>query len=113
MWIEDDEESVVDYTEEFSGYRSGNNYLLVQGRGNNVLALNKLPTPVVRSDGKRASYELEYRWLSQSCEHSRDQAYVMVTDSEFIYLQRKEVSALLRHLKKGSEVVLFDYFNLF
>lgn len=33
MWIEDDEENVVDYTEEFSSYRSGNNYLLVQGEG--------------------------------------------------------------------------------
>lgn len=66
--------------------------------GKNVLILRKLDFPVKRNDGKKAIYELEYRWLSNpdyvSC----------VQGSDYTYWQAKEVQ-----LKKG----LFEQFNLY
>jgi len=101
-------EGVVDYTESFP------NALAAQGRGNNFLALTRLETPYKgRVDGKPATYALDYRWLSQSCQDSDDEVYVCVQGNENTYWQRKELPvALLAALKTGT-VNLFDHFNLF
>lgn len=108
-----EEEEVIDYTDEFSRYRKENDYILAQGKGINFLSLRKLERPLVRADRKQASYELEYRWLSTRCERSCDQAFACAEGIDYKLLQRKEIQALLRDLKKGADVVLFNYFKLY
>jgi hypothetical protein len=100
-------EKLVDYQEEFS------DSLVAQGQGSNVLILRKLDEPFKRFDGKKASYQLDYRWLSENCEREDDQAWACVMGSEFTYWQRKEIEALLKAIGKGKDVNIFDYFNLF
>ncbi len=100
-------ETLVDYQESFS------DSLAAQGKDDNVLILRKLDEPFKRFDGKKASYQLDYRWLSENCEREDDQAWACVQGSEFTYWQRKEIEGLLRNLEKGNEVNLFDHCNLF
>lgn len=97
---------VIDYTHCFS------DSLLVQGKESNVLMLFKLDRPFKRCDGKLASYELSYRWLSTDCQHDSDQAWACVQGSEVTYWQEKEIRSLLRQIKRGS-ANLFNRFTLF
>lgn len=98
--------SVVDYTSCFP------DSLLVQGHEENVLMLSKLDQPFRRADGKRASYELAYRWLSTDCQHEDDQAWACVQGSEVTYWQEREIRSLLARIKRGG-ANLFQQFNLY
>jgi hypothetical protein len=100
--------TVIDYSEEFP------NAMIAQGKGNNFLALVKLDKHASdRIDGKRAHYEVLYRWLSCECERSDDEAFVCVQGSEVTYWQRKELKeGFFDRLKTGT-INLFDEFNLF
>lgn len=91
---------MIDYTSEFDCVRA-------EGNDKNVLILRKLDKPFKRIDGKMGSYELEYRWLSQSCQTEKDQAWACVQGQEFTYWQSKEIKRALA----GKS--LFDCFNLF
>jgi hypothetical protein len=53
----EDAETIVDVSDQFK-------CLKAEQRGMDVLILRKLNSPIQRVDGKRASFELEYRWLS-------------------------------------------------
>lgn len=100
--------AIVDYSEHFPGA------LIAQGKGTNFLALSKLKSPYYgRFDGKPATYEVMYRWLSQPCENPKDEVYVCVQGSECTYWQKKELPAsVLADIKTG-KINLFDHFNLF
>ena len=98
--------NLVDYSHEFP------NALLVQGRDDNVLILSKLDEPFKRFDGKKASYELVYRWLSTKCEHEDDEAFVFVLGAEATFWQAKEIKQLLPEIKNKDEVDIFEHFNL-
>jgi hypothetical protein len=102
-----DSEAIVDYQQSFS------DSLLAQGKGGNVLILSKLDQPFQRFDGKKAIYQLDYRWLSVDCEHESDQAWACVQGSEYTYWQRKEIEGLLKNIAKDKDANLFDRFNLF
>ena len=82
--------------------------LMAEGKNRNVLILHKLDKPFKRFDGKLALYELEYRWLSCDCQHSKDEAFVCVLGNEFTYWQEKEIKAVL-----SGKSTLFDFFQLF
>lgn len=98
---------IIDYTDEYC--KGGqDNAIKVHGRGNNVLFIRKLDTPYTRFDGKKAIYEIEWRWLSCDCKHDRDEAWACCNGTEFTYWQTRELG---RSLKDG--VSLFDCFNLF
>jgi len=71
--------------------------VMAEKKDKNVLILYKLDKPITRFDGKKGSYELEYRWLSQDDVHC-------VLGNEFTIWQRKELD-----LKKH----LFDQLQLF
>lgn len=68
-------------------------------KGVNTLILWKLDKPRTRFDGKRALYQLEYRWHSSPTCH-----ITHVQGNEFSLWQAKEIN-----LKKG----LFTQFQLF
>lgn len=95
---------IINYSESFKAA------LLAQGKDSNVLILHKLDHPVRRLDGKKAFYELEYRWLSTECKDESDEAWCCVSGTESTYWQRKELPIEL--FKNGSKT-LFDHFNLF
>lgn len=80
-------DDVIDYSSEFP------NALAAQGKGSNFLAVFKLDQPCERSDGKKATFEICYRWLSQNCQSETDQAFVCVQGSEVTYFQRKELKS--------------------
>ena len=101
-------DEVIDYTEEYNGKSSFHDYIAVHGKGRMVLMLSKLEEPVQRWDGKKASYRLEDRSLSQRCEHYRDEAWACVRADDWQFLQRKEIEKCLRGMKKGK--TLFDFF---
>ena len=92
-----DEPAVVDLTEEFPGC------IRAARKGVNTLILRRLLRPRRRFDGKRASYELEYRWhrSSQVDVHS-------VLGNEFTFWQRREIEPVLSGIRE-----LFDCFQLF
>lgn len=98
-------EQLIDYTEHVSGSIDG--AMFVHGQGKNVLILRKLDRPMRRFDGKMASYEVEYRWLSQECARESDQAWACVKGQERTYWQRKEIAKIL---KSGD---MFGHFHLF
>lgn len=98
---------IVDYIDSFEGA------LVAQGSGENFIAIRRLDQPFQRFDGKKASYELNHRWLSQECERENDQAWACVQGAENTYWQRKEIERLIRQLDKGNEVNVFEHFNLF
>ncbi|MFY0990981.1 hypothetical protein [Halomonas sp. C05BenzN] len=100
-------ESLVDYSESFQAA------LIAQGKGSNFLSLTRLDEPYERFDGKRASYELNYRWLSTDCQEEDDQAWACVQGAECTYWQHKEITKLLRQLKRHDDVDLFEHFDLF
>lgn len=102
--------SVIDYTEDFSEH-VGIDFVIAQGSGRNFISIVKLETPIKRLDGKKASYELGYRYLSTDCENSKDQAWACVLGSEQTFWQAKEIKKLLADMKKG-DVNVFDYFNI-
>ena len=86
-------ESIVDISEQFK-------CLKAEQRGADVLILRKLDSPIQRMDGKRASYELEWRWLS----NPRDVRCVL--GNEFSFWLASEIRGWQT---KG----LFDVFRLF
>jgi hypothetical protein len=100
-------EAFVDYVSEFP------DAIIAQGQNSNFIRIVKLDQPFRRADGKKASYELEYRWLSTQCENENDQAWACVQGNEFTYWQAAEIKPLLAGLKAGKDVCVFDHFNLF
>lgn len=102
----------MNMTVDYSADPVFNHTLLAQGNGHNFLALSKR-TLFKRNDGRKASYELEYRSLSAECNNERDEAYACVTYSELNFFQYDEIQNLLKKLEQDSEVDLFDYFNLY
>jgi len=71
-------------------------------KGQNVLIMRELKEPFRRFDGKYASWELEYRWLSSTIKS--DPQCVCVQGNEFTYYKNREWDK-----SKG----LFEQFNLF
>lgn len=96
---------LVDYTESFP------EAILAQGKATNFLSMQKLDAPIRRADGKRASYALDHRWLSETCLEETDQAWACVQGADYTYWQRKEIEGLLRQINSG-EVDIFDHFSL-
>jgi hypothetical protein len=76
----------------------------------NVLILRKLPSPFKRCDGRRVSYELEYRWLTVDPTPEGDEVCGYVRGQDFTYWSKRALDEL-GALDKDSE--LFDCFNLF
>jgi hypothetical protein len=105
--------TLVNYLPAFQHFNPSDNSSIMQGKGRNVLRLEKLDAPHTRADGKRVSYQLEYRWLSTDCEHPDDEAFVCVMGNEFSYYSAKELRATfgLRTGKQG--IVVPDDIDLF
>lgn len=87
------EDAVSDVSDHF-------NCLRAEQRGKDVLILRRLDRPVRRFDGKTASYELEYRWLSNPAD------LTCVPGNELSYWQPGEI-------KGWENESLFDMFRLF
>lgn len=106
---------MINYTEKIGKAYGVSNILAAQGKDNNVLILSKLDKPMQRFDGKRVSYNLEYRWLSCSCEHENDEAWVCVQGNEDTYWSKRELVETGVLDKNGNikNVSLFDCFHLF
>lgn len=99
---------VIDYADAFP------NALAAQGKGNNFLAVYKLDQSASnRFDGKRARYEVVYRWLSCSCKNPDDEAFVCVQGAEVTFWQRKEMKKGFFDRLKSGTINLFDEFSLF
>jgi len=95
---------VINYSESFKDSISA------QGKGTNFLSITKLESPSKRFDGKRVSYELEYRWLSEECIRENDQSWACVQGSEYTLWSKKEL------IKCGvfkEDANLFNCFDLF
>lgn len=63
-----------------------------EGTGRNVMILRHIPK-IKRLDGKMASYEVEYRWLSEPLEQSIENLFGSVQGNEFELYQKKELIA--------------------
>lgn len=95
---------IVDYTACFP------DAIAAHGKGQNVLILSKLEQPSRRFDGKKATYEVQYRSLSAPCGNPHDQAWACVQHSERSFWLPKEFD--LKGIKAGSKT-LFNEFQLF
>lgn len=105
---------MINYTEDFN-QSSFTKALAVHGKGNNVLILSKLNTPYTRFDGKRVSYQLNYRWLSESCKKPKDEVWACVQGDENTYWSKRELieSGVMDKSGKLKDTVnLFDCFSL-
>ena len=94
---ENDKPIVKDVSDMFDGC------IAAEQSADSVLILYKLDDRRKRLDGKLASYELEYRWLSQYDTGHRDEV-CCVLGSETTLWQRKEID-----FRKN----LFENFRLF
>lgn len=101
------QQAIVDYDSAFPSA------LIAQGKGSNFLCLERLNEPYRRADGKRALYQLEYRWLSSECQTTGDQSWACVQGREFTYWQRAEICKLLAALRQNKVINMFDHFQLF
>ena len=91
---------MIDIKEAVSDVSDHFNCLKAEQRGKDVLILRSLGKPLRRFDGKMASYELEYRWLSAPAD------LTCVLGNEFTYWQAEEI--------EGWEAEsLFGMFRLF
>ncbi len=95
---------MIDYTTDYNNTFPSTPALAVQGAGRNVLILRKIES-FKRADGKRGTYELEHRWLSQTCERPKDQAWACVRGQSYTYWQCVEIRALLR--QKSMNLIKF------
>jgi hypothetical protein len=105
----------IDYSDSIAKAYGLNNILAAHGKNDNVLILSKLDEPMPRVDGRRVSYNLEYRWLSCSCENENDEAWVCVRGSEDTYWSKRELIEAGVMDRNGNirEISLFDCFRLF
>lgn len=85
------EDETIDVSDKFKGC------IAAEMKGLNVLILRRLKEPFQRFDGKKARYELEYRWLSQP-------NVCCVLGNEFNYYQAREIM--------GKMSSLFESFQL-
>lgn len=92
---------MIDYSSSFP------EAVAAQGEGRNVLILRKLDEGFERGDGKRGRYELEYRWLSQTCNTPKDEAWACVLGQDYTYWQFTEIRNFLRSKRRN----LFKYFK--
>lgn len=67
----------------------------------NVLILKRLKTPFRRVDGKKAGFEMEYRWLT-----GEDADVTEVRGRDFTYWQEHEI-------RDWQNASLFDLFGLY
>ena len=86
-------ETTIDVSEQFK-------CLKAEQRGTDVLILRRLDSPIQRMDGKRASYELEWRWLSNP------RHLCCVQGNEFSFWLASEI-------RGWQTKSLFDVFRLF
>lgn len=96
----------IDYINEF------NYAVFAYGQGKNFLALERLNEPFKRLDGEYAHYQLEYRWLSQSCESETDQAWACVLGSDFTYWKEDELEKLFQAQQHDPQFNPFEHFDL-
>lgn len=101
--------ALVDYTDSYSR-TYGYNPLLVQGKGTNVLVLERLSKPV-----NGAHFALTYKWLSSPCQAPSDQAYACVKGQETTLWKIDEIcqGRSLMHNIGAGKADLFKHFNLF
>ena len=83
--------------------------LKAHAQNKNILILSKRDNPIKRFDGKRVSYELQYKNTSKEITNDKDESWVCVSSSEITYWSKKE---LLENNAFNAEN-LFDCFNLF
>lgn len=104
---------IVDYTEELkkSGYYGNAILLTAQGNNQNYLALFKVLKDIDSAGRRRFFYQLEYRWLSEECKNSNDEAYVCVVGREVQYYSSKELNKINPKILIG-KANLFNCFQL-
>ena len=84
---------------------------LAQGKDKSFISLKKLDAPFKRFDGKRVSYEMDYRWLSTPCEKENDESWCCVQGNEFTYWTAKELTEM--GLKLNCKNPVPENFNIF
>ena len=105
VYMLEDSFNLIDYSESFA------DSILAQGKDNNFISIEKLPHPYKRADGKRVSYQMDYRWLSAPCENSSDQSWCCVQGQEFSYWSEKELKDL--GLKLNSKNIIPEDYSIF
>lgn len=95
---------ILDISDRFLGAK------IAQAKGSNCLILRELAFTVPLLKGKKATHQLEYRWLSCDIQDYSD-AEVCVQGNEYIYVTAKEFREVSKTLKQGK--TLFDYFKLY
>jgi len=110
MNMEHNGESIVDYTDNFP------NCIIAQACGRNVVILSKID-PIEashhRADGKRASYQIETRFLSRDARPDTDDYVCVEYGPDFEYWQAKELPALHRAVRKAGKINLFEHLRMY
>lgn len=84
-------------------------HIKASAKDRNVLILSHRKNPIVRFDGKRVSYQVEYRWLSTDPTPEGDEV-CCVQGSELTFWSKKE---LMENGALNPHSSLFDSFCLF
>ncbi len=95
---------LIDYSNSFE------HTLIAQGQGKYFISIERLNKPYKRNDGRLGKYLINFRSLSQECETERDEAWCCVEYSEDSFYQAKEIPTLLKAIRTGKSVNLFDHF---
>lgn len=79
-----------------------------EAKDRNVIILRKLDSPYQRFDGRRVSYEIEYRWLSRTPTEKGDEVCCL-RGNEYSYWSSRELTKVGVFKKHSS---LFKCFYL-
>lgn len=101
-------EAAIEMTDLSEHFEHMSRVICAHGRGKNMLIMRKLLNPYKRADGKRVSYEIEYRWLSKDV--TEPEAHVFVMGYEFSYWSRREIKETGFDVDNPTN--LFDCFSL-
>ncbi len=113
-------ESTVNYLNDVNAFFGAESNFLAQGKEKHFIRLEKLDEPFKRADGKRVSFQMEYRELSETCTDADDESWCCVRSNEFTYWSATELKAMgLNVSHKNPErwvpenYYIFEHVNIF
>lgn len=103
-------DAVIDYTDCFP------DCIATHAKGRNVIILRSID-PILASrhrfDGKRASYQIQTRFLSRNDRPGTDDYVCVLHGPELEYWQAKELPALHKAIRAGREINLFEHLHCY
>lgn len=92
-------------------HNSFKNFVAAIAKNNHFLLIEHLESPFKRLDGRRVSYQVEYRELSIMAQNEDDEAWCRVKSNDFMYWSERELLQIGIKPKSKAQPDLQEVFN--